>query len=141
MLRHVRLVVVPGLGTLHEDVSIGFEPARIVQRADAKSDKVGASSDLHIERRTAVATEDADDLIAAVGHCDIPLKSALKNAEPCAGNADGWHVRSAALALAVTTMTAKTEDRLAHRLVTDRATEAAACSWIGHVDLRLARGI
>jgi hypothetical protein len=50
-------------------------------------------------------------------------------------------VRSAALALAVTTMTAKTEDRLAHRLVTDRATEAAACSWIGHVDLRLARGI
>jgi hypothetical protein len=132
-----------GLGDAPGILDLASDPTLDVSKLilHTEIDKVGASSDLHIERRTAVATEDADDLIAAVGHCDIPLKSALKNAEPCTGNADGWHVRSAALALAVTTMTAKTEDRLAHRLVTDRATEAAACSWIGHVDLRLARGI
>jgi hypothetical protein len=140
MLRHVRLVIVPGLGTLHEDVGIGLEPARIVQGADAKSDKVGASSHLHIERRAAVAAEDADDVVTAVGLRDVAFWCSVKNAEPVAWEASGGHVCSAALALAVAAMAAQSEDRLAHGFVTNCATEAAACSGIGHVGLRRDEG-
>jgi hypothetical protein len=38
-------------------------------------------------------------------------------------------------------MTAKGEDGFAFGLVADCATEAAACSGVGHIDLRLGRGI
>jgi hypothetical protein len=38
-------------------------------------------------------------------------------------------------------MTAKGEDGFAFGLVADCATEAAACSGVGHIDLQLGRGI
>ena len=48
VLRHVGLVVVPGLRAPHEDIGIGSEPARVVQGADAQSNEVGASPNLHV---------------------------------------------------------------------------------------------
>ena len=140
MLWHVRLIVVPGLGALHEDVGIRFEPTRVVQCANAKSDEVGSSRDLHIQRRAAVAAEYANDVVAAVGLRDVAFWRALEEAEALAGKAGGRHVCSATLALAVAAMAAQSEDRLAHGFVTDCATEAAACSGIGHVGLRRDEG-
>ena len=63
VLRHVGLVVVPGLRALHENVGIRLEPTRVVQSADAKSDKVRASPNLHVQRRAAITAENADDVI------------------------------------------------------------------------------
>ena len=60
MLWHVELVVVPGLW----------------------SDEVGASPNLHVQRRAAITAEDADDVVAAVGFRDIALWRALEDAEP-----------------------------------------------------------
>jgi hypothetical protein len=135
VLWHVRLVIVPGLGAFHEDVGIGFEPARIVQSADAKSDEVGPRPDVHIQRRTTVAAEDADDVVAAIGLRDIAFWRPLVDAEPRARDTGGGDMRSTALALAVAAMAAQGKDRLAYRLVTYRAAEAAASSGIGHLDL------
>lgn len=106
MLRYLRLVVVPGLGALHENISIGFEPRRIIQGANAKPDKLGASPDLHIQRRAAVAAEDADNVVAAVGLRNVAFWFALKDAEAGTGNASGGNVRSPTLALAVAAMAA-----------------------------------
>jgi len=119
VLRHAWVVVVPGLGTFHENVGIGFKPARIVQRADAKTDKVGASPDLHIQRRATVAAEDTDDVVAAVGLRDIAFWFALEDAEPRTRDARSGYVGSAALALAVAAMAAQGEDRLARCFVTN----------------------
>jgi len=132
VLRHVGLVVVPGLRALHENVGIGPEPAGIVQGADAKPDDVGASRDLHVERCATVAAETPDDVVAAVGLCDISPWGSLEDAESSAGDAGGGDVRGTALALAVATMAAQGEDGLAHRFVTDRSAEAAAGSGFGH---------
>jgi hypothetical protein len=73
VLRDVGLVVVPGLRALHENVGIGLEPARVVQGADAKSDEVWASPDLHVQQRATVTTEGADDVVTAVRFRDIAL--------------------------------------------------------------------
>ena len=132
MLRDVGLVVVPGLCALHENVGIGLEPARVVQGADAKSDEVWASPDLHVQRRATVTTEDADDVVTAVRFRDIALWYALEDAEPRAGDAGGGDVRGTALALAVAAMAAQSEDGFARGFVTDCATKATACSGVGH---------
>ena len=63
--------MIPGLRAPHEDVGLRPEPARIVQGADAKTDQVRAGRNLHIERRAAIAAEDADDLVAAVCLRDV----------------------------------------------------------------------
>ena len=112
MLRDAGLVVVPGLCAFHEDVGIGFEPAWVVQGADAKSDEVGAGPDLHVQRRAAVTAENADDVVTAVRFRNIALWYALKDAEPRHGDAGGGDVRCTALALAVAAMTAQGEDGL-----------------------------
>ena len=114
VLRNAWLVVVPGLGTFHENVGIGLEPARVVQGADAKSDEVWASPDLHVQRRATVTTEDADDVVTAVRFRDIALWYALEDAEPRAGDAGDGDVRGTALALAVAAMAAQSEDGFAH---------------------------
>src|ERR1700722_18163538 len=100
VLRNAWLVVVPGLGTFHENVGIGFEPGRIVQRADAQPDKVGAGPHLHIERRATIAAEDADDVIAALGLRDIAFWCALEDAEPPTVDASGGDVAMDAPAMA-----------------------------------------
>ena len=89
---------------MHENVGIGLEPARVVQGADAKSDEVWASLDLHVQRRAAVAAENANDVVAAVGFRDIALWRALEDAESRTGDAGGGNVRGTALALAVAAM-------------------------------------
>lgn len=132
MLRDVWLVVVPGLCALHENVGFGFEPSRVVQGADAKSDEVWASPDLHVQRRAAVAAENADNVVAAVGFRDIALWCALEYAERHAGDAGGGDMRSTALALAVAAMAAQGEDGVAHGFISDCAAKAAACSGVGH---------
>ena len=132
MLRDVGLVVVPGLCALHENVGIGLEPTRVVQGADAKSDEVWTSPDLHVQRRATVTTEDANDVVTAVRFRDIALWYALEDAEPGAGDAGGGDVRCTALALAVAAMAAQSEDGFAHGFVTDCATKATACSGFGH---------
>jgi hypothetical protein len=132
VLRDVGLVVVPGLCALHENVGIGLEPARVVQGADAKSDEVWASPDLHVQRRATVTTEDANDVVTAVRFRDIALWYALEDAEPRAGDAGGGDVRGTALALAVAAMAAQSEDGFARGFVTDCATKATACSGVGH---------
>jgi hypothetical protein len=104
VLRHVGPDVVPGLCAFHEDVCIGFEPAWVVQRANAKSDEVGASPCLHVQRRAAVAAENAGDVVTAVGFGDKALWCALEYAEPRAEDTGGADVRGAALALAVAAM-------------------------------------
>jgi hypothetical protein len=126
-------VVVPGWRALHENAGIRLEPARVVQSADAKSDKVRAGPNLHLERRAAITAENADDVVAAVRLRDVALWCALEDAEPCTRKARGGDVRGTTLALAVAAMTAKGEDRFAHGLVADCAAEAAACSGIGHI--------
>ena len=63
MFWHVRLVMVPALCASHENVGVRFEPARIVQGADAKPDEVRASPNLHVQRCTAITAEDAEDVI------------------------------------------------------------------------------
>jgi hypothetical protein len=132
VLRHLGLVVVPGLCALHENVGIRLEPARVVQSGDAKSDEVGAGPNLHLQRRAAITAEDAGDVVAAVGFRDIPLWCPLEDAKPRARDASGGDVRGAALALAVAAMTAQAEDGFAHGFIADCATEAAACSRVGH---------
>ena len=106
MLRHVGLVVIPGLCALHENVGFGFEPTWVVQGADSKSDEIWASRDLHVKWRAAVATKSADNVVAAVGLRDIALWCALEDVESHAANAGGGNVRGTALALAVTAMAA-----------------------------------
>jgi hypothetical protein len=133
MFWHVRLVMVPGLCASHENVGVRFEPARIVQGADAKPDEVRASPNLHVQRCTAITAEDADDVIAAVCLRDVALWCALEDPEPCTRKARGGDVRGAALALAVAAMTAQGEDGFANGLVADCATEATACSEFGHI--------
>jgi hypothetical protein len=133
VLRHVGLVVVPGLRALHENVGIGLEPTRVVQSADAKSDKIRASSNLHVERRAAITAEHTDDVVAAVCLRSVALWFALEDPEPRTGKARGGNVRGTTLTLAVAAMTAKGEDRFTHSLVADSAAEAAASSGIGHI--------
>lgn len=133
VLRHVWLVVVPGLCASHEYVGVRLEPARVVERAHAQSDEIGASPDLHIKRRATVAAENADDVVAAVGFGDEAPRCALQDAEPCAGDAGGGNVRGATLALAVAAMTAQGEDWFSYRLVADCTTETAACSGVRHL--------
>src|SRR5690348_16741241 len=132
MLRHVGLVMVPGLRALHENVGIRLEPARIVEGADAKADEVGASPNLNVERRAAITAENADDVVAAVRLRNVAAWCALEDEGRCTRKARGGDVRGTTLALAVAAMTAKGEDRFAHGLVADCATEAAACSGVGH---------
>lgn len=133
VLRHVGLVVVPGLCALHENIRIGFEPARIVQGADAKSNEVWAGPNLHVKRCAAITAEGADDVVAAIGFRDIALWRALEDAEPRGGDASGRNVGRAALPLAVPAMTPQSEGGFAHRLIANCAAEAAACSGVGHI--------
>jgi hypothetical protein len=129
--RHVGQVVVPRLCAFHENVGIRLEPARVVQSADAESDEVRASPDLHVQRRAAITAEKADDVVAAVGFRDIALWCALEDAEPRTREAGGGDVRGTALALAVAAMATQGEDGFAQRFVADCAAEAAACLSIG----------
>src|SRR5215472_10771128 len=50
----LRVHVVPGLGALDEDVGLGAEDARVVERANAQADDVRPGRDLHPERRAAI---------------------------------------------------------------------------------------
>lgn len=124
--------MIPGLRAPHEDVGLRPEPARIVQGADSKTNQIRAGRNLHIERRAAIAAEDADDLVAAVCPRDVSPGRALEDAEPRAGHSGSGNMRRAALPLAVATMAAQGEDGVSDGFVADRAAQASAGSWLGH---------
>jgi len=60
IFRHAGFVMIPRLRAPHEDVGLWPKPAWIVQRADSKANQIRAGRNLHVERRAAIAAENAD---------------------------------------------------------------------------------
>src|SRR5688572_12791290 len=126
--RHGGIHVVPRLGALDEDVGVGPEPARIVEGADADTDDVWPGGDLYVERRAAVAAEDAGDLVAGIGLGDVTFWRAMADAEPGRWHAYRRDVRRAALQLAIPTVALQCELGLAGAFVSHRLAQASAGS-------------
>src|SRR5205085_8799739 len=117
---------------LDEDVGVGAEAARVVERADPEADDVRPGRDLDIERRAAIAAEHADDLVAAVRLSDVSLRRALGDAEPGARHPDRRDIGGAARTLAIAAMTLQREDRRALALIAHRAAQTPAGSCYRH---------
>src|SRR5262245_45104807 len=80
---------------------------------------------------TAITAENAGDVVAAIGLHDIAFWCALKEAEP------GADLCGAALALAVTTMAAQSQEGFTHGFIADCAAEAAAARGDSQPDIAL----
>src|ERR1700752_366621 len=57
VFRKVRVHVIPGLGTLDEDVRLRPKPARVVERADPDPDHIGPRRYLQEQHAAAFRTE------------------------------------------------------------------------------------
>ena len=107
------------------------EAAGVVQ-SRRRSATRWASYDANVQRRAAITAEDAGDVVAADGFRDIRFGVPWRMRKPALGTraagtfaAPLWRWQSRA-------MTAQAEDGFAHGFIADCATEAAACSRVGH---------